>query len=106
MGEVLFMAKEAAVPSTEQATTKNDVQLSKMGNVVVKCPKCREILYTRDWEKNLKVCSRCNYHFKLHAKERIELLVDADSFVEMDANLISSDPLHFTARNPYAPKLE
>ena len=39
------------------------------------------MLVGRDWEKNLKVCSRCSYHFKLSAFERIELLVDADSYL-------------------------
>ena len=73
---------------------------------MVKCPKCREMLVSRDWEKNLKVCPRCNYHFKLDASERIELLVDADSFVEIDADIISTDPLHFVSRSQaYADKL-
>jgi len=102
------MVKEAAVPSTEQTSAHNRVKagLSAPGNLVVKCPKCREMLVSRDWEKNLKVCPRCNYHFKLDASERIELLVDADSFVEIDADIISTDPLHFVSRSQaYADKL-
>jgi acetyl-CoA carboxylase carboxyl transferase subunit beta len=68
------------------------------------------MLVTRDWEKNLKVCPRCSYHFKLTAQERIELLVDADSFVEMDADIIPIDPLNFVSRTKdevqsYAKKL-
>lgn len=65
------------------------------GNLVVKCPKCKEILLAREWEKNLKVCTRCSYHFKITAYERIELLVDPDSFVEIDEDMISTDPLNF-----------
>ena len=102
------MVKEAAVPSTEQTSVRNRVKagLSAPGNLAVKCPKCREMLVSRDWEKNLKVCPRCNYHFKLDAYERIELLVDADSFVEIDADIISTDPLHFVSRSQaYADKL-
>jgi acetyl-CoA carboxylase carboxyl transferase subunit beta len=82
------------------------------GNLVVKCPKCKEILVARDWDKNLKVCTRCDYHFKLSAQERIELLVDPGSFLEKDANIISVDPLHFVAHptkgevHAYAQKLE
>ncbi len=85
------MVKEAAVPSTVQASSTNDAKarLPTNGNLAVKCPKCREILYGRDWEKNLKVCSRCGYHFKLTAYERIELLVDPGSFVEADADIVS-----------------
>jgi len=64
------------------------------------------MLVGRDWEKNLKVCSRCNYHFKLDAYERIELLVDPDSFVETDRDIVAVDPLHFVSRSQaYAGKL-
>ncbi|MBV9228322.1 MAG: acetyl-CoA carboxylase carboxyltransferase subunit beta [Chloroflexi bacterium] len=100
------MVKEAAVPSTKQISPTNEAKLSQMGNVAVKCPKCKEILYTRDWEKNLKVCSRCGHHFRLTAQERIALLVDQDSFVELDADIISADPLNFVSRSEaYTAKL-
>lgn len=64
-------------------------------NIAVKCPACKEILYRRIYERNFKVCPQCNYHFRLTAYERIALLVDPDSFVEMDADIIPADPLHF-----------
>ncbi len=65
------------------------------------------MLVGRDWEKNQKVCSRCSYHFKLTAYERIELLADADSFVEVDSDIISVDPLKFVSRSQaYATKLK
>lgn len=102
------MAKEAAVPPTAQSSFNSRIRTSPppMGNLAVKCPKCREMLVGRDWEKNLKVCSRCNYHFKLSAQERINLLLDQDSFVEMDGDIISVDPLKFTSRSQsYARKL-
>jgi acetyl-CoA carboxylase carboxyl transferase subunit beta len=68
-------------------------------NLAVKCPNCRELLLGRDWEKNLKVCQRCGYHFRLSAPERIELLVDSgpEGFQEFAANLRSTDPLQFVA---------
>lgn len=101
------MVKEASVPSTGQsASTKTKPGLDGIGNVAVKCQKCKEILYGRDWEKNLKVCPRCNFHFKLTAYERIELLVDPGSFVELDADIISVDPLNFVSRSQaYVAKL-
>ena len=103
------MAKEAADPPTS-STSSNQPGGLPSGNLVVKCNRCKEILISREWEKNLKVCPRCNYHFKLSAYERIELLTDRDSFVEIDANIISTDPLHFVARTKdevqeYAKKL-
>ena len=71
-------------------------------NVAVKCPNCREMLLAKDWEKNLKVCQRCGYHFQLSAYERIELLVDPKSFAEVARDLRSGDPLRFVSRKiPY-----
>jgi acetyl-CoA carboxylase carboxyl transferase subunit beta len=92
------MAKEAADPPTSAFSNNSLRPGSPSGNLVVKCTKCKEILIAREWEKNLKVCTRCNFHFKLSAYERIDLLVDPDSFEEMDANIISVDPLHFVSR--------
>lgn len=96
------MAKEAAVPLTRQAGLSNEGKpaLPSVGNIAVKCPKCKEILYGRDWEKNLKVCSRCNHHFRLTAYERIDLLTDPGSFKESDADIISVDPLKFATVPP------
>lgn len=59
------------------------------------CPKCRQLLFTRELEKNLKVCQKCDYHFRLTAHERIAMLLDPDSFVERDASLRTTDPLQF-----------
>jgi len=105
------MAKEAADQSNATSSHVRAKPGLPSGNLVVKCPKCKEILIIREWEKNLKVCTRCNYHFKLTAYERIELLVDHDSFVELDADIISVDPLHFVSRTKdevqaYADKLD
>lgn len=98
------MVKEAADPSAAHKVSGARDKPSAI--LAVKCPKCREMLVSREWEKNLKVCSRCNYHFKLTAQERIELLVDNDSFVELDADIVSVDPLHFVSRSqPYTSKL-
>ena len=86
-------------------TPSQSVLMTK--NIAVKCQDCKEILYERDWQKNLKVCPHCNYHFRLPAYERIKLLVDQGSFVEVDADIVSADPLHFVSRSQtYAEKLE
>jgi len=103
------MVKEAIPPAASQTSPASQARpgVPLSGNLAVKCPKCKELLYGRDWEKNLKVCPRCNYHFKLTAFERIDLLVDPESFVEMDADIISVDPLGFVSRSQvYATKLE
>lgn len=74
--------------------------------IAVKCPGCKELIFGRDYSRNLKVCPNCRYHFRLTACERIELLVDPGSFVEIDADLVSTDPLHFVNQSQvYAEKL-
>lgn len=76
-------------------------------NLAVKCPKCRELLLGKDWERNLKVCPRCGHHAQLTADERIDLLTDERTFVEIDADLTSNDPLKFVSRSQtYRSKLD
>jgi acetyl-CoA carboxylase carboxyl transferase subunit beta len=64
-------------------------------NLWVRCDRCHELLYVREFEKNLKVCQKCEHHARLTARERIEQLVDQDSFQEEDAGLTPADPLGF-----------
>ncbi|PWT78789.1 MAG: acetyl-CoA carboxylase carboxyl transferase subunit beta [Chloroflexi bacterium] len=76
-------------------------------NLAVKCPGCRELLVGKDLEKNLQVCPRCGHHFRLPAAQRIEYLLDEDSFVELAGDLIPLDPLNFVSRSQvYREKLE
>ncbi|HOJ20474.1 MAG TPA: acetyl-CoA carboxylase, carboxyltransferase subunit beta [Armatimonadota bacterium] len=60
-----------------------------------KCPKCGEALLVKELEKNLKVCRKCGYHFRLSVRERIELLTDPGSFQEIATGLSSVDILEF-----------
>lgn len=61
----------------------------------VKCPQCGEILYNKDMAKNLKVCRKCQYHFRLTAAERLSFILDDGSFTEDDADLVGDNPLDF-----------
>ncbi|RDV82099.1 acetyl-CoA carboxylase, carboxyltransferase subunit beta [Ammonifex thiophilus] len=61
----------------------------------VKCPQCGEILYHKDIAKNLKVCQKCNYHFRLTAQERLQFTLDEGSFKEFDRDLVANNPLAF-----------
>ena len=72
----------------------------------VKCDSCREIIYRKEIDRNLKICPKCNYHFRISARERIKLLVDEGSFVEMDAGLSSDDPLDFRDKISYRDRME
>ncbi len=71
--------------------------------IATKCERCGAILFARDFERNLKVCSACGYHHRLTAPERIAITADEGSFQETHAGLTSQDPLAFPG---YAAKLE
>lgn len=61
----------------------------------VKCNRCNQITYHKDLEKNLKVCPKCGFHFRINSKERLALLVDENGFQEIDAGLKTVNPLGF-----------
>jgi acetyl-CoA carboxylase carboxyl transferase subunit beta len=69
-----------------------------------KCPKCGEVLYRRDLAANLSVCSRCKYHFRMGAYDRISTIVDGD-FVEIGGDVLPGDPLGWSDKRPYSSKL-
>jgi len=85
---------------------KTDKKVKIPEGLWVKCESCREIIYKKEIDKNLKICPKCNYHFRISALERLKLLVDEGSFVEMDAGLSSHDPLNFKDKVIYKEKLE
>jgi acetyl-CoA carboxylase carboxyl transferase subunit beta len=70
-----------------------------------KCPKCSEMIYRPDLAANLWVCPRCQHHFRMHAFDRISMLVDAD-FTEIGGDLLPGDPLGWTDKVPYPQKLQ
>ncbi len=61
----------------------------------VKCNRCSQITYNKDLERNLKVCPKCGYHFRISSKERLALLTDEGSFQEIDKNLKTVNILDF-----------
>jgi acetyl-CoA carboxylase carboxyl transferase subunit beta len=71
-----------------------------------KCPGCAEVLHEIELAENLRVCPHCDHHFPLSAKERIQNLLDPDSFVEMDAGLHSVDSLKFQGMATYKDRLK
>jgi acetyl-CoA carboxylase carboxyl transferase subunit beta len=72
-----------------------------------KCPKCNEMLYRPDLAQALYVCRNCDYHFRMHAFDRISSLVDgASDFTEIGADLMPGDPLGWVDKVAYPQKLE
>lgn len=77
------------------------------GDLWVKCPKCEELIYNRELERNGRVCPKCSYHFRLSARERLDLLVDEGSFSEWDTGIRPLDPLEFVdGQGPYHEKVK
>jgi acetyl-CoA carboxylase carboxyl transferase subunit beta len=70
-----------------------------------KCHSCRAIIWKKDLEANWEVCPKCDHHFRLGARRRLEMLLDDEVYTEFDADLASNDPLHFTDTRPYAQRL-
>ena len=77
----------------------------KTENVFVKCESCEAHLYKRDLDESLQVCTGCGYHFRIGARERLAMLFDDGNYEELDAEVISIDPLNFVDSKPYIKRL-
>ena len=112
----LETAEPAVTPPPSNANT-NFVKKPKLGSAKskkkeipeglwTKCPKCSTMVFDKELDENLKVCTHCQYHFPIGARERIHSLVETCTFEEMDADMISVDPLKFVDRIPYPKRLQ
>jgi acetyl-CoA carboxylase carboxyl transferase subunit beta len=72
----------------------------------IKCDGCKQILWKKDLEANLQCCTKCNYHFKMSARARLEMLFDGARYTEHDANLATTDPLGFRDTKSYRDRLK
>jgi acetyl-CoA carboxylase carboxyl transferase subunit beta len=73
--------------------------------VWTKCQSCNEILTVMSLEKNYWVCPKCDFHFRIPANSYINLLLDQDSFAELDSELLSLDPLEFKDSKKYSERI-
>lgn len=81
----------------ERPKLRNNNKKRDMPNDLwIKCPECDAMVHTLDLKQNNQVCPSCNHHFLLGSRERIEMIADAGSFEEIDADLFSKNPLGFT----------
>ena len=70
----------------------------------VKCEGCRQVIFRQELDKNLHLCPKCGYHFRIDARSRLELLFDGD-YEEFDETLTSTDPIGFVDSKPYSARL-
>lgn len=90
----LFRRQPKFTPAVEPETT------GMPNDLFFKCPQCKELNYAKEFRESEKVCQTCGYHASLTGRERLELLLDPDSFEEWDTGLRSEDPLAFVAGPP------
>ncbi|MBI4572303.1 MAG: acetyl-CoA carboxylase carboxyltransferase subunit beta [candidate division NC10 bacterium] len=72
----------------------------------IKCDHCKEIIYKQELERNANVCPRCQHHFRINARARLDLLVDPGSFEERNTAIRSQDPLHFKDQKSYPDRVK
>ena len=86
--------------------TKGLRRKSMPAGLWTKCPSCQAVMFNKTLKENLLVCTKCSYHFIMGAMERILHLTDENSFVEINSDLRSEDPLKFSAVKAYTDKIK
>ncbi len=92
--EDLFKVVKARFTEEQPApSVEKDVEIPQ--DLLFKCPRCGGVVYNEEFERAMKVCPKCGYHARLTWQERLEITVDKGSFVELDADLRSLNPIGF-----------
>lgn len=91
--------KEAEFKEVERA------QKGDAPNHWIKCPGCNALMYYKEIFSQSHICPKCSYHFRISASERIEMLCDKDTFIEMDKDLRPIDPLEFVDKKSYKKRI-
>lgn len=92
--------KLGEVAPPEERTVKTE-------GIFVKCENedCGVTIYRKDLKASLNVCPTCGYHFRLSARERLQLLFDDGQYTERDGHVAPSDPLKFVDKTAYSDRL-
>jgi acetyl-CoA carboxylase carboxyl transferase subunit beta len=96
-----FTRSKAPKPVSEESE-----RMQMPDDIWTKCPDCASILYTKELRRSFGVCVKCNHHFRLTAQQRIPTLVDRHSFIEIDRELRSADPLNFRDTKKYKDRIK
>ena len=95
----------ANIRKTEPAVQKQQEREIADG-LWTKCVSCATVAYTKDLKANQLVCPECDYHNRVDSDERIEQLIDADTWNPLDENIRPLDPLEFRDRKDYQARLQ
>lgn len=89
----LFKKPKNALETNDKYT--KDAAPDIPNEMCVSCPSCKTILLTGDLNDNLNICTKCGHHFRINARQRINMIADENSFEEMDASMHSKNLLDF-----------
>ncbi len=86
--------------------TRGEDQTVRTEGIFVKCTECDTPLYKRDLTESHQVCIHCGFHFRIGARERLEMLFDEGAYEELDHEVVSDDPLDFVDSKPYKQRIK
>ncbi len=72
----------------------------------IKCKSCNSLMYYKEVENLLNVCPKCNFHMRITADKRIDIIADKGTFFEFDSDLEPTDPLSFVDKKSYKKRVE
>ncbi|MSO98386.1 MAG: acetyl-CoA carboxylase carboxyltransferase subunit beta [Rhodospirillaceae bacterium] len=75
-------------------------------NLWHQCPKCSEMIFHRELEKNLRVCVHCGHHLRMPVRMRLKMLFDNETWTEIEQPVVAADPLRFKDRKRYSERLK
>ena len=90
----------------EGITTSTDKKKETPDGLWSKCPKCKNIVTTDEYKQNLFCCITCNYHSRIGSSDYFEILFDNNKFTELDAGMVSKDPLNFKDNKKYTDRIK
>ncbi|MDF1869281.1 MAG: acetyl-CoA carboxylase, carboxyltransferase subunit beta [Phycisphaerales bacterium] len=91
---------------SDQLKTKPKSRRGVPEGLWLRCPSCSTMIYRRQMEANMHVCPECSHHYRISAKQRIDQLADADTFVPMFTELRAGDPLNFVDLKKYPDRIK
>ncbi len=101
--ECTIMASPGQSAQPEEQSEQKKVRTEGLW---IKCDSCRAIIWKKDLEANLMVCTKCGFHFKISARSRLEWLFDDEKWREFDSDLRTTDVLEFVDQKSYQDRLE
>lgn len=101
MNKVLFKKPKNELETSSRFNRKTNPAIPQ--ELCRSCPSCKNMSFRSDLEKNYHICSKCGYHFRINARQRLNMIYDIGSFIEHNQNLTSVNRLDFPG---YTEKLE